>query len=77
MIRGAVYSDISGTGTSNWKAIASHLLLSTLEGHKPWLTTYKVPSHASTLVRAGRCSTPVFPHSPSAFSSEVAHERKW
>ncbi|KIM76339.1 hypothetical protein PILCRDRAFT_77840 [Piloderma croceum F 1598] len=36
---------------SDW---ANQTILPAIEGHKPWLTTYKVPSHAATSIRTGR-----------------------
>ena len=39
---------------------ADEPILPSVEGHKPWLTTFKVPSHASASIRHGQ-----FPISPS------------
>jgi DnaJ homolog subfamily C member 28 len=49
---------------SDW---ANQTILPAIEGHKPWLTTYKVPSHAATSIRTGR-----FPPPASARSSGVS-----
>ncbi|KAH8982418.1 hypothetical protein EDB92DRAFT_1804643 [Lactarius akahatsu] len=43
---------------------ANEPLLPAVEGHKPWLTTFKVPSHATTSIRYGQ-----FPTSPSSSAS--------
>jgi hypothetical protein len=42
---------IDSVGQSDW---ANRPILPAVEGHKPWLTTYKVPSHAATSIRTGR-----------------------
>lgn len=53
---------------------ADEPILPSVEGHKPWLTTFKVPSHASASIRHGQ-----FPISPSltpttsADSSQSVH----
>jgi DnaJ family protein C protein 28 len=74
----AVYTNNSGTGVSNWKSIAndSEPLLPAVEGHKPWLTTYKVPSHASTSIRLGRFPPPASARPPSASSPVEDRTRK-
>ena len=36
---------------------AGEPLLPAVEGHKPWLTTFKVPSHATASIRYGHIST--------------------
>jgi DnaJ family protein C protein 28 len=36
---------------------ADEPLLPAVEGHKPWLTTFKVPSHATASIRYGHIST--------------------
>lgn len=38
---------------------ANEPILPAVEGHKPWLTTYKVPSHAVTSIRLGKFPPPV------------------
>ncbi|KAH9071612.1 hypothetical protein EDB83DRAFT_2194366, partial [Lactarius deliciosus] len=43
---------------------ANEPLLPAVEGHKPWLTTFKVPSHATTSIRYGQ-----IPSSPSSSAS--------
>ena len=51
---------------------ADEPLLSAVEGHKPWLTTFKVPSHAKASIRYGQ-----FPALGSglSFSSENSSRR--
>lgn len=49
-----VKSNLTSIPTSNWQSIANEPLLPAVEGHRPWLTTYKVPSHVTTSIRAGR-----------------------
>jgi len=46
---------------------ADEPLLSAVEGHKPWLTTFKVPSHATTSIRYGH-----FPIAGSSSSPETS-----
>jgi len=46
---------------------AGEPLLPAFEGHKPWLTTFKVPSHATASIRYGH-----FPTAGSPFSSETS-----
>src|SRR5258708_2583611 len=41
-------------------------LLPAVEGHKPWLTTFKVPSHATASIRYGQ-----YPGSPSSSTSST------
>jgi len=36
-----------------WQEIANKPLLPSVEGHKPWHTTYKAPSHASASIKFG------------------------
>jgi DnaJ family protein C protein 28 len=36
-----------------WQEIANKPLLPSVEGHKPWHTTYKVPSHTSASIKFG------------------------
>jgi len=36
-----------------WQRIANEPLLPSVEGHKPWHTTYKAPSHASASIKFG------------------------
>lgn len=43
-------------------------LLPAVEGHKPWLTTFKVPSHATASIRHG--------HFPSSASSSTSSTRR-
>ena len=43
---------------------ADEPLLPAVEGHKPWLTTFKVPSHATASIRYGHFSTTGSPFSP-------------
>ncbi|KAF8270962.1 hypothetical protein EI94DRAFT_1569545 [Lactarius quietus] len=45
---------------------ADEPLLPSVEGHKPWLTTFKVPSHASASIRYG-----LFSISPSSSPSQA------
>jgi hypothetical protein len=42
---------------------ADEPLLPAVEGHKPWLTTFKVPSHATASIRYGHFSTTGSPSS--------------
>ena len=46
---------------------ADEPLLPAVEGHKPWLTTFKVPSHATSSIRHGH-----FPTADSPSSSETS-----
>ncbi|KAL4081508.1 hypothetical protein V8B97DRAFT_1863572 [Scleroderma yunnanense] len=39
--------------TRTWKEIANEPLLPAVEGHKPWHTTFKAPSHTSTSIKLG------------------------
>ena len=39
--------------TRTWREIANEPLLPPVEGHKPWHTTFKAPSHTSTSVKFG------------------------
>ncbi|KAH9062251.1 hypothetical protein EDB87DRAFT_330067 [Lactarius vividus] len=48
---------------------ANEPLLSAVEGHKPWLTTFKVPSHATTSIRYGQI--PTSPTSTASGPSQI------
>lgn len=54
-----VKSNVTSVPTSNWKSMANEPLLPAVEGHRPWLTTYKVPSHVTTSIRVGKMPQPV------------------
>jgi hypothetical protein len=58
---------------SDW---ANHTILPAIEGHKPWLTTYKVPSHAATSIRTGRFPPPASTRSSGASSVDDRTRRK-
>jgi DnaJ family protein C protein 28 len=49
--------------STNW---ANEPILPAVDGHKPWLTTYEVPSHATTSIRVGNFPSPVSSRPPSA-----------
>ncbi|KAG0709927.1 hypothetical protein DFH29DRAFT_886540 [Suillus ampliporus] len=55
-----------------WQEIANKPLLPSVEGHKPWHTTYKAPSHASASIKLGNF-TPASARAPGAH--DVADER--
>lgn len=46
-----VNENVTRTMQSNW---ADEPILPAIEGHKPWLTTYKAPSYTATSIRMGR-----------------------
>jgi DnaJ homolog subfamily C member 28 len=46
-----VNENATRTTQPNW---ANEPILPAIEGHKPWLTTYKAPSHTATSIRMGR-----------------------
>jgi hypothetical protein len=62
--------DLETAGTNvtpaNW---ANEPILPAVEGHKPWLTTYKVPSHAATSIRIGKFPLPTSARAPSTSPS--------
>lgn len=41
-----------------WKEIANEPLLPAIEGHKPWQTTFKAPSHVSASIKFGNIKPP-------------------
>ena len=47
---------------------ADEALLPAVEGHKPWFTTFKVPSHATASIRHG--------HFPGSASSSTSFTRR-
>ncbi|KAH7930633.1 hypothetical protein BV22DRAFT_1000059 [Leucogyrophana mollusca] len=51
----------------SWEEIANDPLLPAVEGHKPWLTTFKAPSHASASIKLGS-----FPPSSARGPSGIA-----
>ncbi|KAL6307145.1 hypothetical protein BKA93DRAFT_728230 [Sparassis latifolia] len=53
---------------------ANEPLLPSIEGHKPWHTTFKAPSHATSSVRYGRIPSP--PRSPVISQSLDERARK-
>lgn len=61
---------------ANWEALANQPLLPAVEGHRPWLTTYKVPSHAETSIRLGRFPPPVSARPATHSSPEDERARR-
>jgi DnaJ family protein C protein 28 len=51
---------------------ADEPLLPAVEGHKPWLTTFKVPSHATASIRYGHISTVGTASSSTSFTRRAA-----
>ena len=54
--------------TRTWKEIANEPLLPPVEGHKPWHTTFKAPTHASASIKFGN----IKPSSLSTGNSSAA-----
>jgi DnaJ family protein C protein 28 len=66
-------TNVAEARQSDW---ANHTILPAIEGHKPWLTTYKVPSHAATSIRTGRFPPPASTRSSGASSVDDRTRRK-
>lgn len=56
--------------------MASEPLLPSIEGHKPWHTTFKVPSHATSSVRYGRLPPQSSRHASPAPLDEKAKRKE-
>ena len=52
--------------SQSWGYRADEPLLPAVEGHKPWLTTFKVPSHTTASIRHGHFATAGSPSSSEA-----------
>ncbi|KAG2156355.1 hypothetical protein DEU56DRAFT_937463 [Suillus clintonianus] len=61
--------------TRTWQELANKPLLPSVEGHKPWLTTYKTPSHASASIKLGNF-TPASARTPDVHATTGEHTRK-
>ncbi|KAI6100263.1 hypothetical protein F5141DRAFT_1009706 [Pisolithus sp. B1] len=53
-----ITSETTYPGVRTWKEIANEPLLPAVEGHKPWHTTFKAPSHASASIKFGNIELP-------------------
>ncbi|KAI6130270.1 hypothetical protein EDD16DRAFT_1700785 [Pisolithus croceorrhizus] len=53
-----ITSETTYPGVHTWKEMANEPLLPAVEGHKPWHTTFKAPSHASASVKFGNIELP-------------------
>lgn len=69
-------SNISALPTSNWETMAKEPLLAAVEGHRPWLTTYKVPSHVTTSIRAGKMPPPVSSRTRTSIDDRARRKEK-
>ncbi|KAI0920862.1 hypothetical protein AcW1_004984 [Taiwanofungus camphoratus] len=70
-------SDTSTVRVEESGAMANEPLLPSIEGHKPWHTTFKVPSHATTSVRYGYIPTPASRRlSPSELDERTRRKEK-
>ncbi|KAG1755395.1 hypothetical protein EDB19DRAFT_1867592 [Suillus lakei] len=58
-----------------WQELANKPLLPSVEGHKPWHTTYKAPSHASASIKLGNF-TPTSARSPGVHAVTDERTRK-
>ncbi|KAG1833547.1 hypothetical protein EV424DRAFT_1479781 [Suillus variegatus] len=58
-----------------WQELANKPLLPSIEGHKPWLTTYKAPSHASASIKLGNF-TPASARTPGVHAVTDERTRK-
>ncbi|KAG1806524.1 uncharacterized protein HD556DRAFT_1224609 [Suillus plorans] len=58
-----------------WQELANKPLLPSIEGHKPWLTTYEAPSHASASIKLGNF-TPASARTPGVHAVTDERTRK-
>ncbi|KAG6333347.1 hypothetical protein ID866_5738 [Astraeus odoratus] len=58
--------------TRTWKEVANEPLLPAVEGHKPWHTTFKAPSHASASIKLGNFQ----PSSSSTRGGSIAADER-
>lgn len=72
----SVYSSSPAAGPSNIQYTAEQPILPTVEGHKPWLVTFKAPSHAVNVKLGNINPTVPRPSSGRGLGPEVIEERE-